>query len=95
MDRIGVRELRQNASVYLERVKDGESIEITQRGVPIAVLSPSPATSTYDRLVAEGTLIPAKSSLVEWLKDHPPAPAVPGEPTLGEVLQQLRDDEYR
>lgn len=41
MERIGVRELRQNASRYLRRVQSGESFEITDRGRRIAILSPA------------------------------------------------------
>ena len=92
MDQIGVRELRQNASVYLERVKDGESIEITQRGVPIAVLSPAPGLSLIDRLVAEGKATPARGSLVEWLRENPLAAPLPGTPSSGEILDELREE---
>jgi prevent-host-death family protein len=92
MEQIGVRELRQNASVYLERVKDGESLEITQRGVPIAVLSPAPGPSLIDRLIAEGKATPARGSLVEWLRDNPLAAAIPGARTTAEVLDELREE---
>ena len=52
---VGVREIRQNLSVYLDRVKAGEAIEITERGQPVAVLAPLPGRSTVmQRLVAEG-----------------------------------------
>jgi len=40
MRRIGIRELRQNASQYIRLVKAGETIEITERGVLVAVLRP-------------------------------------------------------
>jgi prevent-host-death family protein len=40
MDVIGVRELRQHASRYLRRVAAGESIEVTDRGRPVARLVP-------------------------------------------------------
>ena len=40
MDRVGVRELRQNLSVYLRRVRRGEALEVTDRGQPVAVLQP-------------------------------------------------------
>jgi antitoxin (DNA-binding transcriptional repressor) of toxin-antitoxin stability system len=36
MRRIGIRELRQNASVYIRLVKAGETIEVTERDVPVA-----------------------------------------------------------
>jgi prevent-host-death family protein len=37
--RVGVRELRQNLSVYLRRVARGELLEVTDRGKAVAVLS--------------------------------------------------------
>jgi prevent-host-death family protein len=40
--RVGVRELRQNLSVYLRRVVAGETLEVTDRGHPVAVLAPLP-----------------------------------------------------
>ncbi len=40
MERVGVRELRQNLSVYLRRVRRGESLEVTEHGRPVAVLQP-------------------------------------------------------
>lgn len=92
-----MRELRQNASRYLERVKQGESIEVTERGVPIAVLGPLPVKkkSLYDRLVAEGSITPAKGDLMEWLRENPPRLADPDHdgPTLAEIVIQQREDE--
>ncbi len=38
--RVGVRELRQNLSVYLRRVESGEVFEVTERGRPVATLGP-------------------------------------------------------
>lgn len=66
--RIGVRDLRQNASRYLERVQAGEVIEITNRGRLVARLVPvaGPQTSVYDQLVAEGRLIPAARSILDF-----------------------------
>lgn len=42
MRSIGVRELRQNASKYLRDVKRGETVEVTERGEPVARLVPVP-----------------------------------------------------
>ncbi len=42
-DRVGVRELRQNLSKYLERVKDGEALVVTERGRQVARLIPAGA----------------------------------------------------
>jgi len=40
METVGVREIRQHASRYLQRVAAGESLQITERGRPVAVLVP-------------------------------------------------------
>ena len=58
--RVGVRELRQNLSVYLERVVAGERFEVTDRGLVVAMLIPIPPAATLvEQLVAEGRAIPA------------------------------------
>jgi prevent-host-death family protein len=52
---VGVRDLRQNLSIYLDRVKKGEALTVTEHGAAVAVLRPLPAaSSTLERLVAEG-----------------------------------------
>lgn len=55
MERIGVRELNQNTSQVLARVSGGETLEITDRGRPVARLVPvGDDRSTLARLVATG-----------------------------------------
>jgi prevent-host-death family protein len=62
---VGVRELRQNLSVYLRRVAKGEVFEVTEHGHPVALLSPLRARmGTRERLIAEGRLIPATGDLL-------------------------------
>jgi prevent-host-death family protein len=57
--RVGVRELRQNLSVYLERVVAGERFDVTDHGHVVAMLIPSaPAATLLDRLIADGRAIP-------------------------------------
>lgn len=59
MERIGVRELRQNASRYLARVTaSGDPIEITERGRPIARLVPITDDPWAD-MIAAGEITPA------------------------------------
>jgi prevent-host-death family protein len=54
---VGVRELRENLSAYLDRVKAGEEIVITERGKRVArIVGPS----KLDQLIAEGRVRPAK-----------------------------------
>jgi prevent-host-death family protein len=64
MERVGVRELRQNLSVYLRRVKEGESLEVTEHGHPVAVLAPlREPQSAFDRMLAEGRIRPAVGTI--------------------------------
>ncbi|MBX6388679.1 MAG: type II toxin-antitoxin system Phd/YefM family antitoxin [Frankia sp.] len=59
MEKVGVRELNQNTSQVIDRVRRGESIVVTDRGRPVARLVPiSPGTAALDRLVAEGRAVP-------------------------------------
>ena len=90
--RVGVRELRQNLSIYLDRVKDGETLEVTEHGRPVAQLGPRPPepVSIIDRLIAEGRITPAKASH----KDLPPPPRIPGRP-LSEIIIEMRDEDDR
>jgi prevent-host-death family protein len=53
MATIGVRELRQNASQYLDRVRAGETIEVSVRGRVVAKLVPA-LHHPWDELVAAG-----------------------------------------
>ena len=86
MERIGVRQLRQDASRYLERVKAGETVEVTERGRLIALLvPPHPATGARERLIAAGRLIPASGSLRLPRRVHADADS-------GDVLADLRDE---
>lgn len=65
IDQVGVRELRQNLSVYLARIAQGETLEVTDRGHPVAILSPLPKNvSVLDRLKREGRLTAATGDLL-------------------------------
>ena len=88
---VGVRELRQNLSIYLDRVKDGETLQVTEFGRVVALLTPLPSEklSPFERMVREGRAIPPKGSL----KDRPrPKPAPPGTPTSEEMLAWDREE---
>ena len=63
---VGVRELRQNLSVYLRRVEAGEALEVTERGRPVAMLVPLKKPSTVvERLVASGRASTRQGDLIE------------------------------
>lgn len=92
--RVGVRELRQNLSIYLDRVKDGETLEVTEHGHPVAELSPLLAAglSPYQRMAAEGRIRPATGRLAD-LGMPPPIELPPGSRTVSETLLEMRDEE--
>jgi prevent-host-death family protein len=90
MERVGVRELRQNLSVYLRRVRRGEALEVTERGQPVARLQPLvDADDAVARLEARGlTVRRGRGTLAEL-----PAPdELELERPLSEVLDELRED---
>jgi prevent-host-death family protein len=63
-ERVGVRELRQNLSVYLRRVRRGESLVVTEHGRPVARLAPlAPGAGGIERLMTEGRALAAAGSL--------------------------------
>jgi prevent-host-death family protein len=66
METIGVRELRQHASRYLERVRHGETLEVTDRGRPVARLVPV-SSDVWTDMVASGevTLADDQTDLVD------------------------------
>lgn len=90
MTRIGIRELRQRASEFLRRVEAGETIEVTNRGRPIALLTPIPEAAPRERLLASGDIDEAELGIDDLpdpleLSDGQTAPSV--------VLERLRADE--
>ena len=88
MTSVGVRELRQRASELLRLVERGETIEITDRGRPVAVLAPLPGLGVLDRLRRSGDVESAEVAL----GDLPP-PLAPGAVLPSERLRRLREDE--
>jgi prevent-host-death family protein len=63
MTSVGVRDLRQRASELLRQVENGETIEITDRGRPVALLSPLPQGSPLERLRKAGEVGAATGEL--------------------------------
>jgi prevent-host-death family protein len=90
MASVGVRELRQRASELLRRVAAGETIEVTDRGRPVALLSPLPEAGPLERLRAAGEVIPPAGDLAGL---PAPLPLSPGQEAPSAVLARLRRDE--
>ena len=85
MDTVGIRELRQNASNVVARVKAGESVEISDRGRPVARMVPL-APTRYSTLLDQGRVRERKTSVA----DLPAAREVVG---LSAALAAQRDEE--
>lgn len=86
----GIRELRKRASELLRRVEAGETIEITDRGRPVAVLAPLPDQSPVERLRATGDLEPARGDMGDLPE---PLGLAPDQEPPSLVLERLRRDE--
>lgn len=90
MERVGIREMRQNLSRYARRARAGESFVLTDRGADVAQLVPvAERASVIDRLVAERGARRGRGNLLEVLDALPEAE--PGPPT-GKILDELREE---
>lgn len=65
---IGVREFRDHLSQYLERVKAGETLTITEHGKPIARIAGSGMPSRLMELIARGEATAATRPATDLLK---------------------------
>ena len=87
---VGVRELRQHLSVYLDEVKQGHAYTVTEHGQEVAVLRPVVRSeSVLDRLVAEGKAVAPQRPM----RDLPAPVTIALESPLSQVLRQMRDEE--
>ena len=86
---VGIRELKLHLSAYLARVREGETLLITDRGVPVARLErigPSQPPAALARLVDAGTLVykPPPRHLPD------PIRLLPGEKTSTDYIAEQR-----
>jgi prevent-host-death family protein len=93
---VGIRDLRQNLSVYLRLVAEGSRFTITDHNVPVAKLLPvgQEREESWEEVKARLGIVPAKKDpLGIW--DRPKMKLKrrkPGDPTLDEILDELRED---
>ncbi|MXW94162.1 MAG: type II toxin-antitoxin system prevent-host-death family antitoxin [Acidimicrobiaceae bacterium] len=83
MDEVGIRELKQNASAVVARVRMGATITVTDRGRPAALLSPIPG-SKIEELTASGRL---RSATLSFANLQPPEPH---DKPLSATLEEMR-----
>ena len=89
MEKVGIRELRQNASAVLRRVAAGEVVEVTDRGRAVARIVPMHEASRLEQLLAEGRARGATEDLL----DVKPMKRVAGKALLSKILADMRADE--
>lgn len=91
MERVGIRELKQNASAVIRRVTAGETLEVTEHGRPVARIVPLWPAGGVAQLIADGGAdLPTEDGNIADLELMPP---VPGRPLLSESLSELRAGE--
>ena len=86
---VGIRDLKQNASAVIARVKKGESVLVTERGRPVGRIVPLSANS-LDELVEAGLATAPTVSLEELIASMPK-----GEPSgipSQVILDEIRED---
>jgi prevent-host-death family protein len=88
--RVGIRDLRQNASRLLKRVSSGETIEVTDHGHPIARIVPLRA-GALEQMVLEGRARRASADLLDTAQALGLPEAAESHPSV--ALAGLRDDE--
>ena len=87
---VGIRQLRQNASAYLRLVRRGETVQIADRGRPVALWIPIPKGGTIARLEAEARLSEVEGDVLDL---GLPLRAARGRRTPGQELARIRKHE--
>ena len=87
MDSIGIRELRRDASAILRRVAAGETIQVTDRGRPVALMVKA-LPDGLERLEAEGMIRHGSGDLLSM---EPVKPRL-GVPPASQLVSEGRDE---
>jgi prevent-host-death family protein len=86
--KVGVRELRENLASWLDRVRAGDEVVVTERGQPIARLGPLERRSKLEELIAQGRVTPAR--LPRTPVDVSKRPRMPPGKTLSDLVVEER-----
>jgi prevent-host-death family protein len=65
---VGIRELKQRLSEYLDRAERGEVVRVTDRGRPKALLGPLPGRANVEDGIAAGWITPGSGDRLRPLK---------------------------
>ena len=89
ISKVGIRELRQNASSVLREVKDGNSVIITEHGHPVARIIPI-VNGGWEEMIAAGLVV--DSQIEDWRPSRTRI-TLPEGKSASKVLAEMRADE--
>jgi prevent-host-death family protein len=90
----GVAELKARLSLYLERVKAGHEVVVTDRGLAVAKIVPLAARergSRRERLIRDGLLLPGRGRVRPSLLRPPAGRTAGGRAVLDALLEERRE----
>jgi len=86
---VGIRELKNKLSRYLERVKEGESLAVTEHGKVIAYILPAEKSQDYEGLVRM-----VREAKADWSGGKPSGSPEPAE-AKGKPVSEIVTEERR
>lgn len=93
--RVGVRDLRENMRSWLDRVKDGDEIVVTERGKAVAQLtSLDPPRSKLEELIEAGVVRPPLRPKRAQIDASKLPKMTPGQTLSDIVIEQRRSSRY-
>ena len=88
--KVGVREFRESLSEWLDRAASGETVVVTERGMPKVRVVAATAESLVEQLVREGRATPATRPRRRLGR----VPEVSASPVTDTLLEQRRAKDY-
>lgn len=89
METVGIRALKQNASQVVVRAAAGEYLTVTDRGRPVALLTPVPSRRLDELVTAGRARAPRRAGGLRGLPRPTPSP----DTALSSGITRMRDDE--
>ena len=68
---VGIRELKRRLSEYLDRAERGETLRVTDRGRPKAMIGPLPDRARIEQGLREGWIRPASADRLAAVRRWP------------------------
>ena len=95
MERVSVSKLKDQLSAYLKKVREGQTLVVTDRNKPVACLTPMADLASEPermaRLVAQGIVTLPKGPPISIEEIRRRRPVVPGAGVLEALLEERRE----